>query len=212
MDSKPINPPVWEGFSVTEIQSAFTTLTESCGYEPTTKTLKLILGSGQPVIMAEDEEATLIYRIMQKLAEIHTRPLEQATTTAQPEAGSTAGGAGEADAIILSRNLDHVSTQWVQLHQEMSKALELDFEPEEDIERYTGAIDALRSQVAALSRERDAMRAAVKPFADLWTALFDGHRYPINTPLDTVFYAFNNTEITLNDLEQVYLKSIEAQS
>lgn len=62
---------------------------------------------------------------------------------------------GQGEAVDLAANLDHVSTQWVQLHQELSTALGLDFEPNEDIERYTEAIAALREQVATLTASRD---------------------------------------------------------
>lgn len=65
---------------------------------------------------------------------------------------------GAGDCSVLVASLEHVSTQWVQLHQAMSEALGLEFLADEDIERYTEAIAAkdtelasLRAQVAALT-------------------------------------------------------------
>lgn len=54
------------------------------------------------------------------------------------------------EVVMLSHNLEHVATQWVQLHQAISDALGLPFEPNEDIERYTEAIGALRQQLKAI--------------------------------------------------------------
>lgn len=50
----------------------------------------------------------------------------------------------------LSAAQDHTATQWVQFHQVMSEALGLDFEPNEDIERYTEAIKELKATRAQL--------------------------------------------------------------
>lgn len=75
----------------------------------------------------------------------------------QPEADSGAGGSVK----DLSYHLEHVATQWVQLHQEISRALGLEFEPDEDIERYTEAVEALQAENARLRGELDAARGGV---------------------------------------------------
>lgn len=66
------------------------------------------------------------------------------------EAEAASGNGDEhAELVQMSHNLETVATQWVQLHQALSEALGLEFEPDEDIERYTDAITALRDQLAA---------------------------------------------------------------
>lgn len=64
--------------------------------------------------------------------------------------------------------LDHVSTQWVQLHIALSEALGLEFMPNEDVEQYTNAIATLwgdlkaeRAENARLARELKAVKAAL---------------------------------------------------
>ena len=88
-------------------------------------------------------------------------------TDAKPDSGATCAKNAQVEADMLSRNLDHVSTEWVQLHQEMSRALELDFEPEEDIERYTEAIAALRADLASAKAENRRLRAFVTKVANV---------------------------------------------
>lgn len=90
--------------------------------------------------------------------------LAKLTSDQSPAAAQADDGQGAA--VDLAANLGHVSTQWVQFHQELSAALGLDFEPNEDIERYTEAIAALRSQVATLTGK-------LKPFDDLYSDFTD---------------------------------------
>ena len=70
---------------------------------------------------------------------------QSATTTAEPQ-------------VNLAANLDHVSTQWVQLHQHISEAPGLEFAPEEDIERYGEAIADMRHSYDTLEVENAALK------------------------------------------------------
>lgn len=93
----------------------------------------------------------------------------------QPTAAAQAD-AGQGEAVDFAANLDHVSTQWVQLHQELSAALGLDFEPNEDIERYTEAIAALREQVPTLTSDTFAAAIAADLTAEEVQGLHDVDR------------------------------------
>lgn len=114
-----------------------------------------------------------------------TESLQQAAkagdewATKQP-ASATADGSGADDGAIQARALDHVSTQWVQLHQLISEALGLEFLPNEDIERYSEAITALRDQNAALrelaARAAVAIEKSAHVHVDAWNMLDDLRR------------------------------------
>lgn len=109
------------------------------------------------VFMTPDDSDIDDYFDTTAYASLTVRWLPQQPTTASADAGGE-----HAELVQMSHNLEHVATQWVQLHQALSAALGLEFEPDEDVDRYTEELTRLRSELAAARGDITRLREALE--------------------------------------------------